>query len=205
MSTDKFFSKHNLIKLAFESGLIVFSVLLALFLNEYRTVLKEAELKRTALANVRQEIANNMGILDEWIPYHESVVQNLQEALDDEAIRAGMISNRRINFGMVMPGGIVQQLIQRTSWEALRNVNIISNLDYGDVLALSKIYDLQEEGVQQTIRIILAELSSREAQQIDKIEETLLILRNSFAELVSQETFLKQHYKMVLEQLDMQR
>lgn len=44
MGTEKFLTKHNITKLLFESVLIIFSVLLALFLNEYMNKQKEKKI-----------------------------------------------------------------------------------------------------------------------------------------------------------------
>jgi hypothetical protein len=63
MKSTTFLTKQAILKLAFESVLIVFSVLLALFLNEYRGQLKENQQKELAIKMVRIELESNLKAL----------------------------------------------------------------------------------------------------------------------------------------------
>ncbi len=196
-----FINKQNLAKLLLESILIIFSVLLALLLNEYRTSLREQKLKKSALENVEKEIINNLATVKEWLPYHTKVLKNIQNALKDPATQKTMLKNGEIYYWEMMPRGFVQSLIYNTAWEIMKDVNTQSNLDFEIMLKLSNLYKLQEEGVQATIHTILNHMNSREALKTANLPETLLLLRNGFRELVSQEEFLIHTYQNTLETL----
>ena len=56
MKSTIFFTKQSVLKLVFESVLIIFSILLALFLNEYRGQLKENQQKELAIQMVKIEL-----------------------------------------------------------------------------------------------------------------------------------------------------
>lgn len=75
---------EKLVKVAFESSLIVFSVLLALFLNEYREQLKEERERDRAMQLIMVELKSNLTVLKQWIPYHQQVVKNLDELLENQ-------------------------------------------------------------------------------------------------------------------------
>ena len=93
---------------------------------------------------------------------------------------------------------IVQRLISRTAWEALRSSNAFSSVDYDTMLALSELYALQEVGVESTLKRILEILSSREAMEPGELRYTVQLLRNGFRELVSQEDYLLHKYEAAI-------
>ncbi len=70
MESTKVLNRQNILKMVFESALIIFSVLLALFLNEYRGQLKENQAKKQALQMVKIELKANLETINEWYPYH---------------------------------------------------------------------------------------------------------------------------------------
>ncbi len=72
-----------------EAMLIVFSVILALFLNEYRNNLKAKNEVEKTLVNLTTEIENNREILKKFMPYHQGGAARLASiAENDSAINA---------------------------------------------------------------------------------------------------------------------
>lgn len=194
--------RRKLPELIIDSGLILFSVLLALFLNEYRSQRNEDRLKAEAMFKVQNEIRSNLEITEEWFEYHREVLSNLQNALGDETVRSTVFTEDGVRFWGLMPRGVVQRLIDDAAWQALKSSSTFSNLDFETMMNLSKIYKLQEEGVESTIRVILNILSSREALDQDQVTNTLILLHNAFGELVSQEDFLIRQFRSTLKELD---
>jgi len=201
MNKSKIFNKDNLLKLLIDSGLIIFSVLFALFINEYRNSIHDDKLKYIALLNVKNELQSNLEVVNDWLPYHKEVLKNFQSAIENDSINQSVKTKEGIDFRKIMPRGVVQSLINNTSWETLKNSSVVSNLEYESLLKLSKIYEIQNKGVQKTLDVIIEILSSREALRIESSDETLILLRNAFAELVSQEETLIQYYEVTLEEL----
>lgn len=194
-----FFSRQNVFKLFAESFLIILSVLLALLLNEYRMNLREQKLKDAALTSVRNELRDNLATLEKWRPYHIEVLQNVQAAIQNPAIQDSMVSPHHINYWYIMPKGVVQSIINSTAWEILKGVNARTHIDFDTMLTLSNLYNIQAMGVQATVDVILQTMSSREALQAERLQETLMLFRSSYRELVSQEEYLIQTYKAYLE------
>ena len=77
--------KQNILKICFESFLIIFSVLLALVLNEYRGQLKADEERARAMQMIEVEINSNLDILNKWIPYHNELLVSFDNALSEIA------------------------------------------------------------------------------------------------------------------------
>src|SRR5688572_82384 len=76
--------KKQVIKLLIESGLIVFSVLFALFIDRMATNTETNHQKKTALARIYQEVSENEKLIRELIILHDSVIQNLNVAIGSQ-------------------------------------------------------------------------------------------------------------------------
>ena len=184
-------TKESLIRLGFESGLIVFSVMLALFLDQYRVTLKNNAEIEQALSNVRQEIISNIAVLEKWHRNHKQIVENINNVMALEKIPIeDFIDNEEVHFFSVFPDGVVQELLEDSAWMAFKSSEVFSNLDFETMMSLSKTYKLQQLGVQQTLQTILMQVSSREFIDPTLIRDNLVLLRRYFTEIKSQEEYL---------------
>ena len=191
--------KQNFGKFLLESALIVFSVLLALFLNEYRSQLKDQELKQVALERIEVELNQNREVLAEWLPHHQKILANLTEAINNPQISENLVTqNGEVRLQSLFERSIVQRLITRTAWTAVQSSNAFANVDFDQALQLAELYNLQEIGVESTLKRTLNILGSRESLQAAELRNTLMLLRNGFRELVSQEEFLIHKYDETL-------
>jgi len=198
MTSSTFFTKQNTIKLVFESALIIFSVLLALFLNEYRGQLKEEQHKKVAMQMIKVELKSNLESLNEWRPYHEKVLKNLNEALNPNVSNSELFTENGVLIWSLMPKGVVQGVIDNGSWQMLKASNVLSTVDLKTMLTLSKLYKHQAQGVESTLKNILTILSARESLERKNQRSTIILLRNAFNEMVSQEDFLIKKYEQAL-------
>ena len=196
-----FLTRQNAIKLVSESSLIIFSVLLALLLNEYREHLKEEKLKTIALQKVTSELEKNLQTVESWYEYHIVVYQNFSRAIDDDSLKKAMARQKEFNFWSLMPNGVVRRVVSRSAWQALQTSDVFSSIDFETMLALSVTYNSQALGVETSLRIIQDILTSRESLRKEEIERTLILLRNAFMEIAAQEEFLIREYKTTLEKL----
>ncbi|PHS13153.1 MAG: hypothetical protein COA86_17515 [Kangiella sp.] len=204
MKSTIFLTKQNVLKLVFESVLIIFSVLLALLLNEYRGQLKENKQKKLAMQMVKIELRANLETINEWRPYHEEVLTNLNEALKSDFSKNILFTENGERIGSLMPNGVVQQLIDNASWKTLKTSNISSTIDLNTMFTLSKLYKLQAQGVESTLNNILMIIKSRESLNKKNQRSTIMLLRNNFKEMVSQEVFLIHKYEQALIEIGIQ-
>lgn len=202
MKRQKLLTKKDYIKLLIESVLIIFSVLLALFLNEYRGNIKEKRIQDEAFVKINHELMVNLEVLNEWLPYHQEVLINLRTALKSDSSRATMVSKDGVYFWGLMPRGVVQRLLDDAAWSALKSSNVFANIDFKRMLLLSKLYKLQSQGVETTLRGVLEIMYSREALNPDNLPETLMLLERGFGELVSQEDYLINQYQQAMTELN---
>lgn len=199
MKSSEFLSKQNTLKLVFESILIVFSVLLALLLNEYKGYLKEKQQRQLVIEMIQAELISNLNILNEQLPYHEEVLNNLNSALDSDSLRNTLITDSGVVLWSLIPRGVVQKLVDDTSWQTAKSSTIFSSLELTFIFEMSELYRAQELGIESTLKNILSILSSRESLDTKQLNDTLLLLRNAFGEIVSQERFLIEMYKQKID------
>ena len=204
MKPTQLLSRQTVLKLVFESALIVFSVLLALFLNEYRGQLKENQQKELAMQMVTIELRANLETFKEWRPYHKEVLKNLNEALKSDSSKNTLYTENGLLRWSLMPSGVVHKLVDNASWQTLKASSVSSTIDFNTMFTLSKLYKLQAHGVESTLNNILTIISSRESLEKKNQRSTIMLLRNAFDQLVSQETFIISKYEQAFIEIGIQ-
>ncbi len=192
--------KRNAIKVVFESLLIIFSVLLALFLNEYREELEQNQKKERALQMITVELKSNLEALNEWLPYHKEVLKNLEAPLDEH--HDFSFNEQYALMVSLMPKGVIQKLLDNSSLDAIKQSDVYSTINIDIIFSLSKLYKTQSLGVESTLKNILMILSSRESIREGNLTETIFLLRNAFNELVAQEVYLIEAYKKLIKDIE---
>jgi hypothetical protein len=123
-------SRELLSKALFESALIVFSILLALAINEWKEDRDNQRLASQALENFEREIQENSGRVERSFPYH----RHLSEAF------------KRARFLTEVEGwhGISSPVLQDTAWQTALATNAFGQIRYETVSALSQVYTSQK-------------------------------------------------------------
>lgn len=185
-------------KLLFESVLIVFSILLALSVSECSERSNRRERAEIALDNIRAEITSNAASLRRAVPYHQQMLARLDLLLTDSAsvLRSqGVIGT----LSRIAPEGLQPPTLGSTAWGIATTTDAISRIDYAQVYALSRLYQIQRMGVETTVPRLSELLLSRETFQTGQDPvPSLRLLQLILNELVTQEQFLLQHYTEVL-------
>lgn len=192
--------KKSIIKIVFESSLIIFSVLLALFLNEYRGQLKAEEERVRALQMIEVELSTNQKILNKWAPNHEKLINIFDNAIEQLEHTPLETDPRGFILGL-MPNGLIQDLISHSAWESLQHVNSNISLDIETTFLIAKVYKLQQLGVEQTLNRFVEVFNSRESMRAENLKETLYLLKSTLQELHAQEKDLAHAYQKTLTEL----
>ncbi len=180
--------------------MIVFSVLLALTLNEVRSSLAEKRQTRQILTNVKEEISRNQQIVKKLVTYHQQVAGSVEAAIENDSIQRQLIGNKGFNFFILAPKGIIQDKINATSWDIALNSNIAIRTDFKTTLLLTELYD-QQKIVKDAVNALIIIFESREVHKKENMQETLILLRNSINELQGRENSLLFYYKEGLQTL----
>lgn len=186
-------------KVLFESGLIIFSVLLALTLSEWREQARLNEETDRAMQLIRMELNSNLETLEKWNTNHRMILSNIEQTLEEYDFETSEIDQRSLVRAQ-MPKGLTQNQLNTSAWDAIKQSQVSNALNIDIIFALSNLYTIQSQGVSQTLKSILQTLNSRELYKQTGKSETLLLLRGLFRELVSQEDYLIQTLKKTIKE-----
>jgi hypothetical protein len=121
----------------FESSLIVFSVLFALLLNEWRAGVAQRGRIDQALGAIRSELQENHRLVNEAREYHLRLAEGFtasQQAGDETP-----------DFSMMGQGLVAPAHVLRTAWESAQDADLLARVPYETVLKLSSVYARQGE------------------------------------------------------------
>ncbi len=203
--TSVFLDRNELRKLLLESLLIVFSVLLALFINRTAENLKTRNQKKAALERIYKEIQSNNEIIREWQSRHTLFLKRIDKIITDsnDSLRTGLLSKKYLDIDILTGGkGITNKLISSTAWDAAKSTQIMAEFDYATIETLTGLYQSQivTLGVLDRITAVYYENSAIHSEV--GFEETMLKYRILFNEILIQENNLLQyHYKEALQVL----
>ena len=127
-------------ELGIEAAAIFLSVFLAFGVSAWRESRREAELRRTALANFYTEIQRNQSAVTEVVPYHEEVLGNVREVLFQPELPFGSIEEGMRAIGWRGPGSL---LLRRTAFETAEITGALGLLDFETAATIAEAYALQ--------------------------------------------------------------
>ena len=133
---------------------------------------------------------------------HEKVLKNLNEALNSNSTNSRLFTENGVFKWSLMPNGVVQRVIDSGSWQTLKSSSISSTIEFNTMFTLSQLYKHQAQGVESTLNRILKIISARESLEQNNQRSTIILLRNTFNEMVSQEIFLIKKYEQALIEIE---
>ncbi len=197
-----FLDREEQKKLVVESVLIVFSVLLALFLNRSAENLKTNNQKKAALERIHKEIHTNNEIIKEWQTRHQLYLKRVDKITGDknDSLRTLLLKKKYLDIDVITAGkGITNKLISSTAWDAARSTQIMAEFDYTTIETLTGLYQSQAITLDVLNRISEVYFNNSVITSEDTFQATMLKYRLLFNELLIQENNLVQfHYKEAL-------
>ena len=189
-------------KILRESLLIIFSILFALVINEWRANQKLRAEKNKILESIVLELENNLVSLQDVAPYHERVAANLGTFLAQEHLQDSIGDRNAIElFFQQASYGFLEPRVQANAWQTAQLSGTLSQFENETIYELSKLYELQNEGVEtawkkmveifyendsfetrrqrailQKVQLAMSSLASMEEYLMEKYEETLAFL-----------------------------
>ncbi len=177
-----------------ESALIVFSVLVALALDEWRDNRATEARAREAVAAITAELQANRASAERARSFHLETHAALKAVADAKQLPGEELAYRR---GLFQPAAVLQ-----TAWAAAREAGALDPLPFDVRLSLSRIYhrqetyarlgaeiandvyvDLRRRGVDPVLRdgfagfiVLTADFANREARLIKEYDDALAIL-----------------------------
>jgi hypothetical protein len=122
--------RRKLPGLLLEAASVVFAVLVALAVDEWRQEREDLQLAHRALTGIAAEIRSNLGELDEARDANRAMLEQLEAVLASEAPRS---------FGVQF----AYSLLTSAAWQTSQVTQAIHFVDYGLVQKIAQVYDLQ--------------------------------------------------------------
>lgn len=124
--------------LLLEAMSIVFAVLLALGVNEWREARREQQTVALALASIQREMEGNRLFLDRRLPYYQQVYTELDSLV---AVHGEATSLRAVDVPSWR--GFNPPILRRSSYEAAITTQAFSHMDFQTADALARLYSFQ--------------------------------------------------------------
>lgn len=124
-------------RLVVESVVVVFSILLALVVNEWRQERTREARKERSMDAIRMELAHNYRALQEVHPYHTQLADTLRQLVNRgaESVSPGIRPR-----GWILPVDLVS-----AAWSAAQSTGTTGQFRYPVLLSVSRAYEEQSE------------------------------------------------------------
>ena len=128
-------------KILIESALIVFSILLALAVNEWVDARKQAALTDRALHAIRDEISGNAQRIRDVRAYHKTLATESNRADTLHLVHA------YADFQRAVPSwrGFHNPELDATAWQSALTLGVVPNIGFDTIRTLSRLYLLQSK------------------------------------------------------------
>jgi hypothetical protein len=173
-----------------ESFFIMFSILLALAVENWRENRQHRRLAQQSLQIFEREIRQNLARIDDVTPYHSGLRSVVAEALVNPAQAADMRS---------IVEGLQPTVLLNTAWQTALATGALTHIDVETVSALSLTYSIQERFREDT-RASLPRITVGETDQAEftrQVQRTHAYLN----ELITAEQELRGVYKQAMESI----
>jgi hypothetical protein len=187
-----------------EGFLIVFSVLFALYIENYVENLKTTEQKQLALERIRLEIARNSKVLAEWMPKHDATYQLLYRSslTNNDSLKKVLLMYNYFNINILTKQeSIFNTILTATAWETAKSTQIASEFDFELMESLTQVYALQSLIMDKTLQEIIGVYLDRNSHDLDNVDDTLKQFEIRYQDLTGQEEVLASAYNDVLTKL----
>lgn len=122
-----------------QSVMIVLSILLALWVDEWKQQHAERQLAAVSLSNFLHEVQQNQARLDDILPYHRGVRAMVKELETQHGIRTPADFESAVGVDGLRP-----PFLLATAWQTAVATGALQHIDYETVSALSLTYTLQD-------------------------------------------------------------
>ena len=180
--------------------MIVLSVLLALFINEWKSNRNEQKNTNIVMNNISTEITINKNLIENHLPYHKSVLEKIQVAAYKDSLSSVFLKNGYFELNSVAPKGVKQGDLHNIAWLIAKEERISNKISFEESQLIFSAYE-QQSRVLKTINRIIDVLGSREIHRKDLIEESIIVLALEWNEMISQEEELIYRYSQALKKL----
>mmetsp|Transcript_11285 Transcript_11285/g.17115 ORF Transcript_11285/g.17115 Transcript_11285/m.17115 type:complete len:203 (+) Transcript_11285:1440-2048(+) len=193
--------KFTLRKVLIDSILIIFSVLLALFIDEWRTAYNEDAETKKMLENIEVEIIENQKFVKSAIAYQESILNKVKSIVEKDSIEQKMYS-KTYGFSIreIAPNGIFQGKIYDIAWSVAKDNQITNRISLEKAQILYRVYE-QHKIVRDAIGNIIEVLTDRKSLKKENVRGTTILYLLTTQEYAGRLKYLDNLYTVALKEL----
>ncbi len=195
--------KESILKNITQVFLIVFSVVLGLFLNERieeRKAIKEAS---KLLATIKSEVRENKKLMESWVPYHQEILESWDRLYSDEKFLQNFVEDHTVLYSEVFTkSSILGRTPTHDAWDIAKSHPLMVNINYDELLILSKLYNQQGIAFGPMEDIITLNRSP-DFNSEEKAVENLKLFKSLMQDLLALELQLMYYYNQADEILDL--
>lgn len=187
-----------------EGFLIIFSVLFALFIENYAQSVKVQKQKDIALERIKMELARNAKILSEWIPAHQEIYNHLHKSdhAQKDSLKNVLMKFEQFNIDLLLNDTqLINTVLANTAWETAKSTGIVAEFDFELTEHLTQVYSFQEIVMNNSIMEIVGIFMDQKTHDLNNLDASLKQLEIRFRELTGQERFLLETYEASLAKL----
>ncbi len=129
--------KTRLFPILLEAFIVVLGVVLALAVNEWREHYNRNQHAETALEGILSALDVNRKAIDSALTYHLQLADTLR-GFTRQASQGALPYPGLFSKGYIAPATLLN-----TAWDAANATDAVTNMNYADVLMLSRIYEEQ--------------------------------------------------------------
>jgi hypothetical protein len=195
---------QSLKKYFFEGILIVFSVLFALFIDNYAQRLKVEKQKNLAIERIKLELSQNQKIAKGWLVHHGKILERIKNLmkLPKDSLKKEFSKDNYLTFALLSGGKpVTNELLSSTAWETAKSTAIIEEFDFQMIESLTRAYEHQNFLTDKTLNGIVNTYFERDSHELKNIDSTLKQFLIRFNELTAQERFLLKIYEKTSQKL----
>lgn len=188
-----------------EGALIVFSVLIALVIDEAVEKRKMRIERLGAIERITQELESNAEILERWRERHGELSRRLGAIVadPDAPARDRLLVSGYFDLGVVFGGeSFIDATLSSSAWEATRTKGLVSELSWSTVQRLADTYALQRIVSEHTVARFSELYFERETHRPEALDGTLIQFQLLVGELTAQEATLAHLYGEALAHLE---
>ncbi len=184
--------------------LIVFSVVLGLYLSERIEERKKRQESEELLIKIKSEVKDNIGLLGEWVPYHQKMNKNLDSLSRDDVFLAEFIKDKEVFLEQLFTkGSFMGRFPANDAWDIAKSHPLIVNIDYDKLLILSKIYGQQKLTFEPAMEMFEI-FNSKDVNLEQNAKSNLKLISNRIYELAARERQLMHYYQQAEKILELQ-
>lgn len=194
---------QSLKKYFFEGILIVFSVLFALFIDNYAQRLKVEKQKNLAIERLKLELAQNQKIAKGWLVHHGKILERIRNLmkLSKDSLRKEFSKDNHLTFELLTDSkAFHNDLLSSTAWETAKSTAIIEEFDFEQIESLTWMYEFQNIVI-KSLNGIVNTYFERDSHELERLDSTLKQFLIRFTDLTKQEQFLLDIYEKTSQKL----